>query len=156
MKILSPIFFFYYIQSPLFSILQALNNSKAAFFNSLYGGVGKLLLLFFLASQVSIQEKGAIVAIGFGVLITSFLHIASLRQKKEAQIGFSFFVMPYAIFLLTIIGRPLFISIGDYPLIIDCLLTMLFLTIGLVLFRQIKRKEISVIFQIIKTTKKKF
>ena len=156
MKILSPIFFFYYIQSPLFSILQALNNSKAAFFNSLYGGVGKLLLLFFLASQVSIQEKGAIVAIGFGVLITSFLHIASLRQKKEAQIGFSFFVMPYAIFLLTIIGRPLFISIGDYPLIIDCLLTMLFLTTGLVLFRQIKRKEISVIFQIIKTTKKKF
>ena len=141
MKILSPIFFFYYIQSPLFSILQALDNSKAAFFNSLYGGVGKLLLLFFLASQVSIQEKGAIVAIGFGVLITSFLHIASLRQKKEAQIGFSFFVIPYAIFLLTIIGRPLFISIGDYPLIIDCLLTMLFLTIGLVLFRQIKSKD---------------
>lgn len=156
MKILAPIFFFYYIQSPLFSILQALNNSKAAFLNSLYGGVGKLLLLFFLASQSSIQEKGAIVAIGFGVLITSFLHIASLKEKKEAQIGFSFFVLPYVIFLITIIARPLLLSIGERPLIVDCLYTLLFLTIGLVLSRQIKRKEISVIFKIAKTSKRKF
>jgi len=156
MKILSPIFFFYYIQSPLFSILQALNNSKAAFLNSLYGGVGKLLLLFFLASQVSIQEKGAIVAIGFGVLITSFLHIASLKEKKEAQIGFSFFVIPYAVFLLTIISRPLMFSIGSRPLLIDCLFTMLYLTIALVLFRQIKRKELNVIFKIAKSSKNRF
>lgn len=156
MKILSPIFFFYYIQSPLFSILQALNNSKAAFLNSLYGGIGKLLLLFFLASQDSIQEKGAVVAIGFGVLITSFLHIASLKEKKEAQIGFSFFVVPYAVFLLTIISRPLILAIGDYSLVVDCLFTLLFLTIGLVLFRQIKRKEIGVIFKIALTTKRKF
>ncbi|SER84977.1 oligosaccharide flippase family protein [Psychrobacillus sp. OK032] len=156
MKILAPIFFFYYIQSPLFSILQALNNSKAAFLNSLYGGVGKLLLLFFLASQVSIQEKGAIVAIGFGVLITSFLHIASLKEKKEAQIGFSFFVLPYAVFLITIIARPLLITIGERSLMVDCLYTLLFLTIGLVLFRQIKRKEIAVILKIARTTKRKF
>ena len=156
MKILSPIFFFYYIQSPLFSILQALNNSKAAFLNSLYGGVGKLLLLFFLASQASIQEKGAVVAIGFGVLITSFLHIASLKEKKEAQIGFSFFALPYAIFLITIIARPLLFSLGERPLLVDCSVTLLFLTIGLVLFRQIKRKELRVIFQILRTSKKKF
>lgn len=156
MKILSPIFFFYYIQSPLFSILQALNNSKAAFLNSLYGGIGKLLLLFFLASQSSIQEKGAIVAIGFGVLITSFLHIASLKEKKEAQIGFSFFVVPYAVFLLTIILRPLLFAVGEYSLIGDCLLTLLLLTTGLVLFRQIKRKEVRVILQILRTSKKKF
>ena len=156
MKILAPIFFFYYIQSPLFSILQALNNSKAAFLNSLYGGVGKLLLLFFLASQASIQEKGAIVAIGFGVLITSFLHIASIKQKKEAQIGFSFFIIPYAVFLLTIITRPLFMSIGGRSLIVDCTITLLFLTTGLVLFRQIKRKEINVILQILRTSKKRF
>ncbi|WP_313891740.1 oligosaccharide flippase family protein [Psychrobacillus sp.] len=156
MKILAPIFFFYYIQSPLFSILQALNNSKAAFFNSLYGGIGKLLLLFFLASQAAIQEKGAIVAIGFGVLITSFLHIASIKQKKEAQIGFSFFIIPYAVFLLTIISRPLFMSIGGRSLIVDCTITLLFLTTGLVLFRQIKRKEINVILQIVRTSKKRF
>ena len=136
--------------------MQALDNSKAAFLNSLYGGVGKLLLLFFLASQVAIQEKGAIVAIGFGVLITSFLHIASLKEKKEAQIGFSFFVIPYAVFLLTIISRPLVYSIGSRPLLIDCLFTMLYLTIALVLFRQIKRKELSVIFKIAKSSKNRF
>ncbi|TQR14804.1 putative polysaccharide biosynthesis protein [Psychrobacillus soli] len=156
MKILAPVFFFYYIQSPLFSILQALDNSKAAFLNSLYGGIGKLLLLFFLASQVSIQEKGAVVAIGFGVLITSFLHIASLKEKKEAQIGFSFFVLPYVVFLITIIARPLLLAIGDQSLIVDCLYTLAFLTIGLVLTRQIKRKEIAVILKIVRTTKRKF
>ncbi len=156
MKILAPIFFFYYIQSPLFSILQALNSSNTAFLNSLYGGIGKLLLLFFLASQASIQEKGAIIAIGFGVLITSFLHIASLKEKKEAQIGFSFFALPYAVFLITIIGRPLLVQVGQQPLLIDCLITLGLLTIGLGLFGQIKRKELSVIFKIVKTTKNKF
>lgn len=156
MKILSPIFFFYYIQSPLFSILQALNSSNSAFFNSLYGGVGKLLLLFFLASQAGIQEKGAIVAIGFGVLITSFLHIASLKQKKEAQIGFSFFALPYVVFLVTIITRPMLVSIGSQSLIIDCLLTLAYLTIGLLLFGQIRRKELSVIFKIAKSSKNRF
>ncbi len=156
MRILAPIFFFYYIQSPLFSILQALNSSNTAFLNSLYGGIGKLLLLFFLASQPAIQEKGAMVAIGFGVLITSFLHIASLKEKKEAEIGFSFFALPYAVFLLTIIGRPLLIQIGQQPLLIDCLITIVILTSGLALFGQIKRKELRVILNIAKTTKNKF
>ena len=38
--------------------------------------------MFVLASQPGIQEKGAVVAIGFGVLLTSFLHIATVRQRK--------------------------------------------------------------------------
>ena len=47
MKILSPIFFFYYIQSPLFSILQALNNSKAAFLNSLIWWDRQIIIIIF-------------------------------------------------------------------------------------------------------------
>ena len=50
--------------------------------NSIYGGLGKLFVMFVLASQPGIQEKGAVVAIGFGVLLTSFLHIATVRQRK--------------------------------------------------------------------------
>ncbi|MGB3101171.1 MAG: polysaccharide biosynthesis protein, partial [Psychrobacillus psychrotolerans] len=69
---------------------------------------------------------------------------------------FSFFVIPYAVFLLTIITRPLIYSIGSRPLLIDCLFTMLYLTISLVLFRQIKRKELSVIFKIAKSSKNRF
>ena len=60
-----------------------MDEAQAAMMNSIYGGVGKLFLLFFLASQPAIQEYGAIFAIGFGVLITSFLHIASIRQQTK-------------------------------------------------------------------------
>ncbi|MEG0260800.1 MAG: oligosaccharide flippase family protein, partial [Lysinibacillus sp.] len=59
-KILAPIFYFYYIQSPLHSILQAVGEARAAMMNSIYGGLGKLFVMFVLASQPGIQEKGAV------------------------------------------------------------------------------------------------
>ena len=90
MILYTAIFYFYYIQSPLHSILQAMDEAQAAMMNSIYGGLGKLFLLFFLASQPSIQEHGAIIAIGFGVLITSFLHIASIKQQKKIATIFIF------------------------------------------------------------------
>ena len=58
-------FFFYYIQSPLYSILQATGEAKAGMMNSVYGGIAKLGVMFVLASQPGIQETGAVLAIGF-------------------------------------------------------------------------------------------
>ncbi|MFS0875503.1 putative polysaccharide biosynthesis protein [Solibacillus isronensis] len=136
MKILAPIFYFYYIQSPLHSILQALDEAQAAMMNSIYGGIGKLFLLFFLASQPAIQEKGAIIAIGFGVLITSFLHIASIKQQKKINVGFRFFVLPYGIFILTSIVQPI-ITVG-LPLIVSCSITIGMVLLLLFLTRQIR------------------
>lgn len=101
MKVLAPIFYFYYIQSPLHSILQAVDEARAAMMNSIYGGLGKLFVMFVLASQPPIAEAGAIIAIGFGVLVTSFLHIASLRSHKMIAAGFRFFAIPYIIFIIT-------------------------------------------------------
>ena len=107
MKILAPIFYFYYIQSPLHSILQAVDEARAAMMNSIYGGIGKLFILFVLASQPFIQENGAIIAIGFGVLITSFLHIASVRQHKLISVGFRIFAVPYLLFIVTCIDSTI-------------------------------------------------
>ena len=42
MTILAPVFFFYYIQGPLYSILQATGDAKAGMMNSVYGGIAKL------------------------------------------------------------------------------------------------------------------
>lgn len=138
MTLLAPIFFFYYIQSPLYSILQATGDAKAGMMNSVYGGVAKLSVMFVLASQPGLQETGAVLAIGFGVLITSFLHIATIRKNKVTATGFTMFALPYGSFVMTAIARPIFIPIGNVGLIMECMITSLFLLVILLLTRQIK------------------
>lgn len=138
MTILAPVFFFYYIQSPLYSILQATGDAKACMMNSVYGGIAKLGVMFVLASQPGLQETGAVLAIGFGVLVTSFLHIATLRKNKAAATGFSMFALPYISFILTAIIRPIFIPVGNVGLIMECVITTLFLFMILILTRQLR------------------
>ncbi len=132
MKILAPIFYFYYIQSPLHSVLQAVGEAKVAMMNSIYGGVAKLFILFTLASQPNLQEKGAIIAIGFGVVITSILHLVSLRQQALIKIPLTPILFPYSLFIAATIGLSLFpFNIPLYPaifttcglLLIICIIT---------------------------------
>ncbi|WP_203246814.1 putative polysaccharide biosynthesis protein [Sporosarcina beigongshangi] len=141
MTLLAPIFFFYYIQSPLYSILQATGDAKAGMMNSVYGGIAKLGVMFILASQPGLQVTGAVLAIGFGVLITSFLHIATLRKNKATATGFTMFAMPYASFIMTAIMRPIFIPIGNVGLIMECIITALFLLVILILTGQVKKND---------------
>nr|WP_225941989.1 polysaccharide biosynthesis protein [Sporosarcina limicola] len=142
MTLLAPVFFFYYIQSPLYSILQATGDAKAGMMNSVYGGVAKLGVMFILASQPGLQETGAVLAIGFGVLITSFLHIATLRKNKSTDTGFTIFALPYAAFIMTSIMRPIFIPVGDSGLLIECAITTLFLLVILILTGQVKKSDL--------------
>ncbi|MHA6259299.1 putative polysaccharide biosynthesis protein [Sporosarcina sp. CAU 1771] len=151
MTILAPVFFFYYIQSPLYSILQATGDAKAGMMNSVYGGIAKLGVMFILASQEGLQETGAVLAIGFGVLITSFLHIATLRKNKSTATGFTMFVLPYAAFILTAIGRPIFIPIGGNGLLLECVITSLFLAVILVLIGQIKISDFRLFKRLLKS-----
>ena len=138
MKVLAPIFYFYYIQSPLQSILQAIDEGRPAMMNSIYGGLGKLFVMFVLASQPFIQEFGAIIAIGFGVLITSFLHIATLRGHKMIAAGFRFFAVPYGIFIITCLVQTYFIPKVDFGFWTNSTLTILIVTLLLLLMNQIK------------------
>ena len=138
MKLLAPIFFFYYIQSPLNSILQALDEAKAAMMNSVYGGIGKLLLMLALASQTSIAETGAVIAIGFGVLITSFLHIATIRKKKYVETGFKLFVIPYWVCILVIVIRQYILPTSQFNLWINGSITLAILFVILLIADQIR------------------
>lgn len=142
MTLLAPVFFFYYIQGPLYSILQATGDAKAGMMNSIYGGIAKLGVMFILASQPGLQETGAVLAIGFGVLVTSFLHIATLRKNRATGTGFAMFALPYASFILTCIIRPIFIPIGNYGLLTECMITSLFLLVILVLTGQVKKGDL--------------
>ena len=150
MTILAPVFFFYYIQSPLYSILQATGYAKAGMMNSVYGGIAKLGVMFVLASQPGLQETGAVLAIGFGVLITSFLHIATLRKNKTTATGFTMFALPYGSFIMTAIMRPIFIPIGNVGLIMECGITSLFLIVILLLTRQLRVTDFLLFKKLIK------
>lgn len=138
MRILAPIFYFYYIQSPLQSILQAVDEARPAMMNSIYGGLGKLFVMFVLASQPFIQEFGAIIAIGFGVLITSFLHMATLRSHKMISAGFRFFAIPYSIFILTCFVQSFILPKLSLNFWTNSALTLGVITILLLLTNQIK------------------
>src|SRR6185312_10937632 len=116
-------------------------DAKAGMMNSVYGGIAKLGVMFILASQPGLQETGAVLAIGFGVLITSFLHIATLRQNKDTGTGFTMFAFPYASFIMTAIMRPIFIPIGDFGLFTECVITTLFLLIIFILTGQVRMSD---------------
>lgn len=138
MKILAPIFYFYYIQSPLHSILQAIDEARPAMMNSIYGGLGKLFIMFVLASQPFIQEYGAIIAIGFGVLVTSFLHMATLRGHKMISSGFRFFAIPYVIFIGTCFIQNFIFTKTSFDFWTNSAITLAVLTILLVGTNQLK------------------
>ncbi|WP_431027319.1 putative polysaccharide biosynthesis protein [Lysinibacillus sp. LZ02] len=138
MKILAPIFYFYYIQSPLLSILQALDQARVAMMNSIYGGIGKLLLMLVLAAQPMLQQYGAIIAIGFGVLLTSFLHIASVRNNPKIEVGFRLFAASYGCFIVTCIVQS---TIPYNSIITSIVTTFSLLTILLLLTKQINLSD---------------
>ncbi|WP_339250726.1 oligosaccharide flippase family protein [Sporosarcina sp. FSL W8-0480] len=150
MTLLAPVFFFYYIQGPLYSILQATGDAKAGMMNSVYGGIAKLGVMFVLASQPGLQETGAVLAIGFGVLVTSFLHIATLRKNKAAASGFTMFALPYVSFIMTAVMRPIFLPIGHFGLLVECLITTAFLLVILLLFGQVKKNDVMMLKRLAK------
>lgn len=150
MLMLAPIFFFYYIQGPLHSILQAMQEANAAMMNSVYGGIGKLLVMFVLASQPGLQEAGAVMAIGFGVLVTSFLHIATLRKKRDASTGFTMFIIPYLSFILTVVARPLLIEEVPFGMLGDIIVTSAFLLVLLFLFRYFRLSDLQMVRKLAK------
>jgi stage V sporulation protein B len=129
-----------------------MHEAKAAMMNSIYGGLGKLFVMFVLASQPGVEEKGAILAIGFGVCLTSFLHMATLRQKKETGIGFSFFAIPYFLFIIVTILRPVIWPLGEMPWVADSLVTSLMVFAGLLVCGQIHVSDIRLLRKLIKKT----
>ena len=57
-QLLAPCFLFHYFQSPLTSVLQALNLARAAMMNTFIGAIVKLIVIFVLASRPEFQMMG--------------------------------------------------------------------------------------------------
>src|SRR5699024_11232727 len=61
--LMAPFYLFLYIQAPLQSSLLALDLAKPAIFNSLFGDVIKLVLLYFLSTKPHLVIMGVVLSV---------------------------------------------------------------------------------------------
>lgn len=106
-QIMAPYFLFFYLQAPFQSILQALNLATVSMVNSLVGNIVKIIFIFLLASQPTLQGKGVALAICIGMLTTTFLHFATLLKHIQFTIYLRYYVF-------TIISTILAIFYGTF------------------------------------------
>ncbi len=78
--------------------------------------------------------------------------MATLRQKKEAGIGFSFFAIPYLLFIIVTILRPVLWPLAEMPWVADSFITGLLVLAGLIVFGQIRFADIRLLRKLIKKT----
>ena len=72
---------FHYFQSPLTSVLQALNLARAAMMNTFIGATVKLIVIFVLASRPEFQMMGVALAIAANIVTVTFLHYATVLKR---------------------------------------------------------------------------
>ncbi|WP_345239864.1 stage V sporulation protein B [Pontibacillus salipaludis] len=84
--VMAPFFLMLYFQAPLQAALQALDLAKAAMWNSLIGAVVKFAVLLSLATQPEFGIMGVALAIVVGVILVTFLHLATLMKAIQFRI----------------------------------------------------------------------
>ena len=95
--------------------------------NSVYGGIAKLGVMFILASQPGLQETGAVLAIGFGVLITSFPPYRDTSEKQSDRDRFYNVRTALCFLHHDSYYATDFHSNWELRLLTDCVITSLFL-----------------------------
>lgn len=80
LKFIAPFFLILYIQSPLASILQAINKAKNIMFDNLIGTIIKILLLF-ICSLLKIGLYGFLISMIANILIVTILHFRTIKKE---------------------------------------------------------------------------
>lgn len=102
-QIMAPCFLFFYLQAPFQSILQAMNLASISMVNSLIGNVIKIICIFILATQPTLQTKGVALAICIGMLTTTLLHFATLLKNLHFTIYIKYYILTIFISIVSII-----------------------------------------------------
>ncbi|MFC2948460.1 stage V sporulation protein B [Virgibacillus sediminis] len=84
--LMAPFYLLLYIQAPLHAALQAMDLAQPAMWNSLIGAIFKFITLFLLASNPEFGIKGVAIAMSVGVILVTFLHLATLRKAVQFSI----------------------------------------------------------------------
>ena len=97
-QLLAPCFLFHYFQSPLTSVLQALNLARAAMMNTFIGAIVKLIVIFITSFKARVSNDGVALAIAANIVTVTFLHYATVLKK----ITFTIYAKDYIFGGLTI------------------------------------------------------
>ncbi|OLN23462.1 stage V sporulation protein B [Domibacillus antri] len=91
-QFMAPFFLLYYCQGPLQAVLQALNLSRAAMMNSLFGAAVKLCVIFLFARLPQFGIMGAAIGIAASIVLVTLLHTASMLKAVPMK-------LPYGLYL---------------------------------------------------------
>lgn len=80
LRFIAPFFIILYIQSPLASILQAINKSKSIMFHNLSGTIAKIILIF-ICSLLKIGLYGFLIGMIANIIIVTFLHYRAIKKE---------------------------------------------------------------------------
>jgi stage V sporulation protein B len=147
-KIMAPLFFFFYFQGPLAAVLQALDLAKSAMYNSIIGAVVKIGAIVILASKPSLGIMGAALAIVIGIVLVTLLHFSTVVKA----ISYTIVVKDYikGIAAIVICGYFAFLFsewfIKSNTLLTGTLIAIFFTTIVyillLIFFNLIKKEDV--------------
>ncbi|UOY90148.1 stage V sporulation protein B [Bacillus glycinifermentans] len=147
-KVMAPLFLFYYFQGPLQAVLQALNLAGAAMMNSLVGAVVKTGLIFVLASRPSLGIMGAALAIVTGMILVTLLHAATVSKVLPISINLKEYMLSFAVIFISgwislWMKQHLFLEQSEPVRLLFCVMLSSFLYMFLLIaFRLIKKEEI--------------
>lgn len=132
--LMAPFFILLYIQSPLQAALQALDYAKPAMWNSLFGNVIKIIVLFTLASNQNFGIMGVAIAMCVGVVLVTLLHLITLRKLIQFMIPLKDIVKMAALMALTWGAGNIIYSLNLSANIVLFLLQLVFLCMIYILF----------------------
>jgi stage V sporulation protein B len=135
-KFLSPFFLFFFYQGPLQAALQAMDMAPTAMFNSFVGAVVKTVMIFALATQPRIGIMGVSIALGFNIMLITFLHFYSISRKIHLPIYLREYVLTGIIMFATgYVGRLLFESLLiSFSIIQRVILTTIIMSVLFIIF----------------------
>jgi len=80
LKFIAPFFLFYYLQTPIQSVLVGMGHAKIAMFNNMISKGITLLLIYPLCANLKLGMYGVILAISLGVIMETLLHFLSVNK----------------------------------------------------------------------------
>ncbi|MGM9923738.1 MAG: stage V sporulation protein B [Bacillus sp. (in: firmicutes)] len=149
---LAPIFIFSYYQTPLQSVLQALNLAKAAMYNSLIGAIVKLVLIFILSSQPQFGIMGTAIAFAASIVLVTFLHFSTIAKVVHLSIEIRGYLLALIATILSgWIGHLFYTNIHMAgSLYIAILITCVSFFILSLCFKVVSRKELAMMIPFVK------
>ena len=125
LQLMAPFFLLYYFQGPLQAALQAMDLAKAGMYNTLVGSVLKSIFIVIMATQTDMQIYGVALAYCFGVILITFLHLATVFKNIPFTLKPLEYITSLIIMLLSgFFGNWLYKQLAISPLVLKLVICL--------------------------------